>query len=213
MLDKQKEQNEDIRFIKRTCKLQSSDIQNHAMYINKVAPMKQYSMIVNMLHKVLNSKNDLANLRVLTDEYRHKMINLFNLKSYIKSVKGQHYDHEEYHAHESKKDHHAHLLHKSGRLDLIKKYFSQLSPEAQDTLADPNEYTQRMLQADSTNFDESIKHMERLISQIMKAEVILKDKFSKINENEDDILKKMETLEFQFNIEETKKSREGNLMS
>lgn len=55
--------------------------------------------------------------------------------------------------------------------------------------------------------------MERLISQILKAEVILKDKFSKINENEDDILKKMETLEFQFNIEETKKSREGNLMS
>ena len=55
--------------------------------------------------------------------------------------------------------------------------------------------------------------MEQLISQILKAEVILKDKFSKINENEDDILKKMETLEFQFNIEETKKSREGNLMS
>ena len=45
--------------------------------------MKNYSAMVNMMHIVLNSKDDLANLKEYEDQIKVKLVDLFNLNEYI----------------------------------------------------------------------------------------------------------------------------------
>lgn len=63
----------------------SADQANVNTYLNKILPMKNYSAMVNMMHTVLNNKDDLANLKDYESMIKNKMIDLFNLNEYIES--------------------------------------------------------------------------------------------------------------------------------
>ena len=52
------------------------------VYLNKILPMKNYSAMVNMMHIVLNNKDDLANLMEYENMIKDKFIDLFNLNEY-----------------------------------------------------------------------------------------------------------------------------------
>jgi hypothetical protein len=63
--------------------MNSQDQSNYSVYLNKILPMKNYSAMVNMMHIVLNSKDDLANLKEYEDQIKVKLVDLFNLNEYI----------------------------------------------------------------------------------------------------------------------------------
>lgn len=61
----------------------SSEQANFNVYLNKILPMKNYSAMVNMMHIVLNNKEDLANLKEYENMIKNKLVDLFNLNEYI----------------------------------------------------------------------------------------------------------------------------------
>ena len=85
MMEKQGNQNQEIAFMRKQVGIISADQANVNTYLNKILPMKNYSAMVNMMHIVLNNKDDLANLKDYESMIKNKMIDLFNLNEYIES--------------------------------------------------------------------------------------------------------------------------------
>ena len=67
VISKQDAWAKDITFMQKQIGMISADLNNTNVYLNKILPMKTYSSMVNMMHGVLNSKEDLTNLKLYTE--------------------------------------------------------------------------------------------------------------------------------------------------